>query len=132
MKVDTHKQLSQIEKDVQDDFSLFEEIGPTYFTTEELFFLKGQAIVKKEMFDKALSFVLWSGLSIPVLLALSFIIGMFGYTTLATLSLKMLPISTIIFFIGLLLMQLFFKDRGHSESVEFLIKKEINFRRSKE
>ncbi len=132
MKVDTHKQLSQIEKDVQDDFSLFEEIGPTYFTTEELFFLKGQAMVKKEMFDKALSFVLWSGLSIPVLLAVSFIIGMFGYTTLATLSLKMLPLSTIIFFIGLLLMQLFFKDRGHSESVEFLIKKEINFRQSKE
>jgi len=125
------RQLKQIEHSGQDDFTLLEEVGPNYFSTEELYYLKGQAAVKKALFEKIQSAILYLGLSIPVWIGLSFILGVSGLHTLARTSMMLTPITTLLFFTGLLFMHYFFKDRGHSENMESLIKKAINQRKKR-
>lgn len=125
------QQLKQIENSVQDDFSLLEELGASYFSTEELYFLKGQAKIKKEFFDKMQSIVLFLGLGIPVWIGLSFLLGVSGFHALARMSIFLSPITTLLFLIGLVFMKLSFKDRGHSEPIELLLKKAINQRKKR-
>lgn len=122
------QQLKQIENTAQDDFSLLEELGASYFSTEELYFLKGQAEVKKDLFSKMQTVVLFLGLGIPVSVALSFILGVSGFHYLAKTCLLLPPITTFLFFCGLAFIQFFFRGRAHSETVESLLKKAIKQR----
>lgn len=124
-------QLTQIEKSGQNDFALLEEIGPSYFSTKELYYLKGQAFMMRFFFNKAQTLVIYIGICIPISLVLGFILAIVGFPTIATTSLSLIPVITLLFFIGLGLMQFPVFKKGGSDDVWNLINKELENRRVK-
>lgn len=117
--------INYLEKNAEDELSYLESVGAEFFTTAQLIRLKGQWEVKNQLFGRCqFLLVRIAGIS-PVWLALWFLFDVIGWNTISIFCLSLFPVSFLIFFGGLMLMNYYFKGKGHLEFVGDLIDLEL-------
>lgn len=120
--------LQTLEDDAGDELALLESTGPQYFSTPELWKLRGQWEVKNRLFRDFQAFLLRLAAFSPVWIVLWGLCSLIGWSYLALLFLFMFPVSFMVFFAGLYYLRRVFKGKGHLDATGEMIVKELRRR----
>lgn len=118
---DIDQVLHFLEENAEDELSLLESTGPEYFTTSQLWKLRGQWEVKNRLFRQFQQLLLRIAAFSPLWILGWMLFYWIGWEYLALLSLFLFPVSFIVFFAGLYHLRRFFKGKGHLDSTGEMI-----------
>lgn len=125
---DLDQLLRSLEGQAQDELALLEETGPEYFTTAQLWRLRGQWEIKHRLFRRSQMWLLRLAAISPVWIVGWFIFSYLDWDYLALLSLFLFPVFLLIFFTGLFYTHRVFRGKGHLDATGELIVRELKRR----
>jgi len=120
--------LRSLEGQAKDELALLESTGPEYFTTAQLWRLRGQWEVKNQLFRQAQQWLMRLAAIAPVWLVAWFLFSWLGWSYLALLSLFFFPVSLFLFFAGLYYTHRIFGGKGRLDAAGELIVRELKRR----
>ncbi len=120
--------LQSLEDDAGDELELLESTGPEYFSTPELWKLRGKWEVKNRLFRDFQNFLMRLAAFSPVWIAGWGLCSLVGWSYFSLLFLFMFPVSFIVFFAGLYYLRRVFKGKGHLDTVGEMIVRELRKR----
>lgn len=120
--------LRKLEESAEDELALLESTGPEFFTTAQLWRLRGQWEVKHRLFHRVQRGLLHLAAVSPLWIAGWFVFDLLGWTKLSLFFLLLFPVTFTLFFAGLYWMSRFFKSRGHLDITGEMIAKELRQR----
>jgi len=125
-----HKVLSNLESKAQDDFAMLEECGAEYFSTADLWELRGRWKEQTRMFKKLHKANIILGASAPVWLVLAAFFGIFGMVTAATFTVLIFPIVFFLFIVVAFFLRSQYRSTGYLEFIGLEIEQELKKRKS--
>lgn len=118
----------RLEREANDDFSMLEEVGPTYFTAEHLQDMREVVCTRLLQFDKLNRLNMWLGGSSALWIAGIFLGLAFDQRIMAVAFCIGLVISLSAFVTGNVLLKLRFDSRGSLEYTLGVIEEELRRR----
>ena len=120
--------LQYLEENAEDELELLESTGPEYFSTPELWKLRGQWEVKNRLFRDFQGFLIRLAAFSPVWIAVWGLCSLIGWSYPALLFLFMFPVTFLAFFAGLYYLRKVFKGKGHLDNTGEMIVRELRRR----
>jgi len=111
------KVLAGIEAKSTDDFAMLEDCGAEFFSTSDLLELRGRWKEQTRMFTKLHKANIILGASAPAWLALAAILGISGFTNVATVAIFIFPIVLFIFLLGAFFLRSQYRSKGYLEFI---------------
>lgn len=123
------RQLRRIERDVSDDLLMILEVGPQYYTNQELYELI-DALQQQEGSSKNLqrNFFLFL-VSIPIWVCAYFLANAFGWHLTANIFFVLIPLSGLIFATGNIYCRYRYRNCRHANLIRSIIQQELERRR---
>ena len=123
------RQLRRIERDVSDDLLMILEVGPQYYTNQELYELI-DALQQQEGSSKNLqrNFFLFL-VSIPIWVCAYFLANAFGWHLTANIFFFLIPLSGLIFATGNIYCRYRYRNCRHANLIRSIIQQELERRR---
>jgi hypothetical protein len=125
---DLDQLLQSLEGQAEDELALLESTGPEYFTTAQLWRLRGQWEVKNRLFRSSQRWLLRLAAVSPGWIAGWWLLSLLGWRYLALLSLFLFPVSIFLFFTGLYYTHRLFRGKGHLDATGEMIVRELKGR----
>ncbi len=125
---DLDQLLQSLEGQAEDELALLESTGPQFFTTSQLWRLRGQWEVKNRLFRRSQHWLLWLAALSPFWMAGWWFFSLLDWRYLALLSLFLFPVSLILFFAGLYSTHHLFRGKGHLDATGEMIVRELKNR----
>lgn len=125
---DLDQLLQSLEGQAEDELVLLESTGPEYFTTAQLWRLRGQWEVKNRLFRRSQQWLVRLAAFSPVWIAGWWLFSLLGWKYLALLSLFLFPVFMILFFAGLYYTHRLFRGKGHLDATGEMIVGELKRR----
>ena len=125
---DLDQLLRSLEGQAEDELALLEETGPEYFTTAQLWRLRGQWEVKQQLFRRSQKGLLHLAAASPVWIGGWLVFSYLDWDYLALLSLFLFPVFLLLFFTGLYFTHRVFRGKGHLDATGELIVDELKRR----
>lgn len=120
--------LQELEQGATDELDFLWQTGAEYYSTAQLWRLRGQWEIKNDLFRRFQRLLLGIAAASPVWLLLSVGFLLMDVPRLATFCLLMFPITYFLFLMGQIFMRRYFKGRGHLEAVGAAIVAELRQR----
>lgn len=123
------RQLRRIERDVSDDLLMILEVGPQYYTNQELYELI-DVLQQQEGSSKNLqrNFFLFL-VSIPIWVCAYFLANAFGWHLTAYIFFFLIPLSGLIFATGNIYCRYRYRNCRHANLIRSIIQQELERRR---
>ncbi|PHN05776.1 hypothetical protein [Flavilitoribacter nigricans] len=123
------RQLRRIERDVSDDLLMILEVGPQYYSNQELYELTDE-LQQQEEISKNLqrNFFLFL-VSIPLWVCAYFLSNAFGWHAVARIFLYMIPVAGLIFATGSFYCRYQYRNCRHANLIRSIIQQELERRR---
>lgn len=123
------RQLRRIEREVSNDLLMILEVGPQYYSNQELYHLIDE-LQSQERLSKRLQrhFFLFLAL-IPAWVCGYFLSNAFGWATGAQLFFYLIPASALVFASGNLYCRFRFRNCRHANLIRSIIQQELERRR---
>lgn len=123
------RQLRRIERDVSNDLLMILEVGPQYYSNQELYELIDE-LQQQEDSSKNLqrNFFLFL-VSIPLWVCAYFLFNAFGWHLTAAIFLYLIPLAGLIFAAGSLYCRYKYRNCRHANLIRSIIQQELERRR---
>ncbi|GEM_PF-4744790 len=125
---DIDKFFHKLSLKASDEVQLLKELGPSYFSDEDLLILKGRCIERQRLSNRFSKANMWFGAATPFLLLAAIVLGLSGQIAVAATLLKTFPLAFVLFIAIALLIKREFDSIGQLELWINLIDEELSRR----
>lgn len=132
MNHDIDKILRKLDQQAADEVELLRELGPSYFSAEDLLLLKGRCLERQRLLRRYGKANMILGASSPLLLLFAIIFGLSGEVETAAALIKAFPLAFALFLGVAWLLKVEFDSTGQLELLIDQIEEELSRRQAQE
>lgn len=123
------RQLRRIERDVNDDLLMVLEVGPQYYSNQELYELIDELQFQEDISKNLQRHFFLFLVSIPVWVCAYFLTNAFGWHATANIFLYIIPIAVLVFTGGSIYCRYRYRNCRHANLIRSIIQQELERRR---
>lgn len=123
------RQLRRIERDVSDDLLMILEVGPQYYSTQELYELTDELKWQEERLKKLQRYCSLILASIPIWFCAYLLSGALDSIIVGHFFLYLMPITAAIFAVGNIYSRYHYRNCRHANLIRSIIQQELERRR---